>query len=57
MLYILYKRVQTGNTKGVGAAAMVSLFLTGQFNSFLSHLWPLTYDTSVLRRLDLFMTQ
>jgi len=57
MLYILYKRVQTGNTKGVGAAAMVSLFLTGQFNSFLSHLWPLTYDTSVLRRLDLFMTE
>lgn len=52
---LLYYRSRV-NVKNVGSAAMVALFLTGKFNGFLGSMWSLSYDVSVLRRLDKYLT-
>lgn len=58
IMTLLYRRSQSGaGTSGIGAAAMVALFLTGHFNGFLSNMWSLAYDSSVLQRLDKYMTE
>lgn len=53
---LLYYRSRV-SVKNVGSAAMVALFLTGKFNGFLSSMWSLSYDVSVLRRLDKYLTE
>ena len=59
LLFLLYRVYLKGGPKAarVGSAGMVMFFFTGQINGFLSHVWPLSYDTSVLRRLDTYLTE